>query len=95
MAYENLGLDPYLNPVNAPQNQGGADPYIFQSENDRGMITNNFVQNISADKIAAGTITVAMTLGSSATGTITIDGANNRMVWHDGTTNRIVIGEAS
>lgn len=93
MAYKNLGLDPYLNQINSPQNQGGADPYIFQSENDRNVITNNFIQTVGADKITAGTVTVAVTLGSATTGTITLDGGNNRIVIHDGTTNRIVIGE--
>lgn len=55
-------------------------------------ITNAKIVTLDASKIAAGTILVAMNLGTSASGTVILDGANNRIVVHDGTTNRVVIG---
>jgi hypothetical protein len=55
-------------------------------------ITNAKIADVSADKITTGTLSVTMNVGSP-TGPkgVFIEGANNRIRLHDGTTNRIVI----
>jgi hypothetical protein len=55
-------------------------------------VTNAKILDINASKITAGTVVVALNLGTSASGSLILDGANNRILVHDGTTNRIVIG---
>lgn len=55
-------------------------------------VTNEKILDINANKISAGTVVVALNLGTSASGSLILDGANNRIIVHDGTTNRIVIG---
>ena len=55
-------------------------------------VTDDKIITVSADKLTAGTITVGINLGVGTSGSMTFDGANNRIVINDGTTNRIVIG---
>jgi len=55
-------------------------------------VTSSKIVSLDASKINAGTIVVALNLGTSASGSLILDGANNRFIVHDGTTNRIVIG---
>ena len=50
------------------------------------------VSNLQPEEIASGTYGETMNLGTAATGYIRLDGANNRIIVNDGTTNRIVIG---
>lgn len=57
-----------------------------------GAVTNDKVVSINASKITAGTVIVALNLGTASAGSLILDGANNRIVVHDGTTNRVVIG---
>lgn len=87
-------LDEFLMPVNSPiaQNQGAVSAYQFDYGNESGVISTRKVRAISADKITAGTFLASMNLGTTATGTVILDGVNNRIVIHDGTVNRIVIG---
>lgn len=48
---------------------------------------------ISADYIKAGTLTVAVDVGVGASGAyVRLDGVNNRIIIHDGSNPRIVIG---
>ena len=51
------------------------------------------IADLSADKITAGDLIVAVNVGESITGFVRLDGVNNRMIVHNGTTNRIVIGD--
>lgn len=90
----NLGLDIYLMPVNSPiaNNKGATSSYDFDSQNERNTVGNSKIAYMSADKIASGTVIVGLNLGSSSSGYVLLDGANNRIVVNDGTTNRIVIG---
>lgn len=55
-------------------------------------ITNAKIDSVSADKITAGTVTVAMDLGD---GNITLDGASKRILINDGTHDRVLIGYQS
>ena len=56
-------------------------------------VTNAKIQSIAAEKILTGDLTVAVDIGSPALGYTRLDGANNRIIQHDGTTIRIVIGD--
>jgi len=89
-----LGLDIFLMPKNSPivNNQGITSSYDFDSQNERNTVSNSKIAYMSADKIASGTVIVGLNLGSSTSGYVLLDGANNRIVVNDGTTNRIVIG---
>lgn len=101
---DNLGLNQFLQPISSPiaQNQGVTTAYEFNSEYERSTIYNTLVRdgaitsakivNLDASKINAGTVVVALNLGAGASGSLVLDGANNRIVVNDGTTNRIVIG---
>jgi hypothetical protein len=93
--YKFLNLNMFMQPENSPitQMSGQVSAYDFDWINERGAITTSMVKFLSADKLSAGVVTVSMNLGSATSGTVILDGANNRIVVHDGTTNRIVIGE--
>lgn len=54
-------------------------------------ITNAKISNISADKIITSTLTAQVNVGSG-TGYVRLDGVNNRIIIHDGSHPRIVIG---
>lgn len=56
-------------------------------------ITDAKITSLSANKITAGDIIVAVDIGNPASGFVRLDGVNNRIIVNDGTTNRIVIGE--
>ena len=56
-----------------------------------GAITNAKISNVSADKIITSTLTAQVNVGSG-TGYVRLDGANNRIIIHDGSHPRIVIG---
>jgi|GEM_PF-5377117 len=90
----NLGLDIFLQPKNSPivNNQKVVSSYDFDGQYERNSVGNNKIAYMSADKIASGTVIVGLNLGSSTSGYVLLDGANNRILVHDGTTNRIVIG---
>ena len=56
-------------------------------------ITNAKIVTLAANKLTAGTLTVAVDVGTASGGAfVRVDGANNRIIVNDGTTNRIVIG---
>ena len=61
----------------------------YQTNNQGNAVTSYNIKNISADKITAGIITVALSLGGA---NVTIDGATSRIIVNDGTTNRVLIG---
>ena len=89
-------LNEFLQPINAPvtQDRGFTLGYNFDLNYDRNIITTSKVQSISADRIASGTVVVAVNLGTASGGAyLLLDGANNRILVNDGTTNRVVIGE--
>jgi hypothetical protein len=90
-----LGLNIYLLPNDSPisNNQTITSSYDFDSQNERNSVSNSKIAYMSADKIASGTVIVGLNLGSSTSGYVLLDGANNRIVVNDGTTNRIVIGD--
>ena len=99
--YTSIGLNVYLQPINAPSSAAGfISAYAFDSNNERSAITNSFLQDASvtnakivslaADKILAGTVTVALGIGGA---NVTIDGGNNRIIVNDGTNDRIIIGQ--
>ena len=101
--YTTIGLNQFLVSSNSVlSNSGAVSAYDFQSEAERSSIPNYLIQDdavnnrkivsVSADKITAGTVLVSVTLGTSTAGTLILDGANNRIIVHDGTTNRVVIG---
>lgn len=56
-------------------------------------ITDAKIVSLSANKITAGDLIVAVDIGNPASGYVRLDGTNNRIIVNDGTTNRIVIGE--
>jgi len=91
--YEDIGLNRYYQPIDAPVTRRSyTSPYDFDSQNERGIIHTTLVQQISADKITAGIISAFVNVGTSSAGTVSLDGANNRIVIHDGTVERIWIG---
>lgn len=94
MIYENLGLNMYMQPVTSPTFENmGVSAYDFVSNNERNIISTSFVQEINANKINAGTVTVAINLGTTGTTAfLKLDGENNRIVVNDGTVDRIWIG---
>jgi hypothetical protein len=93
--YKDLNLNLFLQPLNSPvTSRQFTTAYQFQNETERGAVTTNLVRTIRADQIAAGTVIVAMNLGTASSGSLILDGANNRILVNDGTTNRILIGEA-
>lgn len=93
LIYDNIGLDEYLSPVNAPISTWGlVSAYDFDYQNERNVIHTTLVQQISADKIVAGTIAAVVSVGTSTAGTVFMDGPNNRFVVNDGTVDRIWIG---
>ena len=98
--YSALGLNNYLQPLNAPSSASGQiSSYAFDSNNERSSITNTFLQDASVtnakivslavDKLLAGTVTIALGIGGP---NVTIDGANNRIIVNDGDDDRILIG---
>lgn len=87
-------LDEYYQPVDHPLLKKAKElsqDDVLSSLN-RNAISPSRMQYITADKIAAGTVIVALNVGSSTTGYIKIDGANKRIVINDGTTDRIYFG---
>lgn len=99
--YTSLGLNNYLQPINAPSSASGQiSAFAFDSNNERSAITNSFLQDASvtnakivslaADKILAGTVTIALGIGGP---NVTIDGGNNRIIVNDGDDDRILIGK--
>jgi trimeric autotransporter adhesin len=56
-------------------------------------ITDAKITSLSANKILAGDLVVAVDVGNPTTGYVRLDGVNNRILVHDGTNPRIVIGD--
>lgn len=56
-------------------------------------VTDAKITSLSANKILAGDLVVAVDVGNPTTGYVRLDGTNNRILVHDGTTPRIVIGD--
>lgn len=106
MDYRELGLNQFLQPINAPISLSGAvSSYDFDSNYSSNIIRTTTVQDnaitdrkitsISADKIGAGTVIVSINLGTATTGYMKLDGANNNIVINDGTVDRIIMGYKS
>ena len=104
MDYRELGLNQFLQPINAPISSSGAvSSYEFDSNYSSNIvrtttvqdnaITNRKITSVSADKISAGTVIVSINLGTATTGYIKLDGANNRIVVNDGTVDRVYLGD--
>jgi hypothetical protein len=70
-----------------------ADASITNIKIKDASITDAKIVSLSADKITAGEIIVAVDIGSPSSGYIRLDGDNNRIIVNDGTNNRILIGE--
>ena len=89
-----FSLDAYLDAVNAPISLTPpvTPGYQFNTANETNAVVNTNIRNIAASKISAGSITVAINLGSATTGSVVLDGANNRILINDGTVDRILIG---
>ena len=99
--YSGLGYNPNLlsNDSILLNNQNFFTSYGFNQNFQRSLIntvqlvgsavTDAKIENLSAGKIIAGTITISVAIGNS---NVLIDGANNRIVINDGTNNRVVIG---
>jgi hypothetical protein len=91
--YKDLNLNEFLQPVDAPITlRNFTSSYQFANDTERGAVTTGLVRTIRADQLTAGTIVVPMNLGTSSAGSVILDGANNRIIVNDGTTNRILIG---
>jgi len=93
--YSGLGLDSQLRPLNSPVTSYGSGyitGMLYDAILERSSVTTTQVKSISADRIGAGTVIVGLNLGTSSAGYVLLDGANNRIIVNDGTTNRIVIG---
>jgi len=56
-------------------------------------VTDAKITSLAAEKILAGDLVVAVDVGNPTTGYVRLDGDNNRIVVHDGTNPRIVIGD--
>jgi hypothetical protein len=56
-------------------------------------VTDAKITSMSANKILTGDLVVAVDVGNPATGYVRLDGVNNRILVHDGTNPRIVIGD--
>jgi len=67
----------------------GIEPRVSQREYLPDSVKDRHIESLTADKITAGTITVALGVGSA---NIIIDGENTRIVINDGTHDRILIG---
>jgi hypothetical protein len=68
-----------------------ADASITNIKIKDASITDAKIVSLSADKITAGEIIVAVDIGSPSSGYIRLDGDNNRIIVNDGTTNRVLI----
>lgn len=102
--YNDLGLNQFLQPTNSPVTSSGfVNAYQFDSNNERSVITNSYIQDqavtnakivsLVADKISAGTVTVSIGVGTTTSGYLRMDGANNRFVVNDGTVDRSYYGK--
>ncbi len=101
----NQFLMPINSPI--AQNMGAVDPYTYDYLNERGVVNNSKIRTVTADKMITGTLvagvgvppsnlnngtlTTAINVGTGL-GSVIIDGPNNRILIHDGTNPRIVIG---
>lgn len=89
-----LNLNSFYQSNNSPLvTMNYVSSYYFDSTTERGAVSTTKVNYLSADKIGAGTVVVGINVGSSSTGYVLIDGANNRIIINDGTTNRAVFGD--
>jgi hypothetical protein len=66
--------------------------FQFDVQTDRNAVGAVNIRNLTADKILAGTISVAIGLGTEGTGYIKLDGGNNNIVVNDGSNDRVLIG---
>lgn len=88
-------LNNYLQPSDAPvsqPNDRNNTPFDFANNVARNSVTATKVRSVFAGNILAGTVKVGINLGSSSSGFILLDGANNRIIINDGTVDRIVFG---
>ncbi len=88
-------LNSYLQPIGAPcvyKPIPEVTPLDFSKNFTRNVVSQSKIPFLPVSKIGAGTIIVSFSLGSTSGPYLLLDGANNRILVNDGTTNRIVIG---
>jgi len=86
-----MELNAFLQPVGSPITVSSlVDGYDFDSDYDRSSITSTKVRTISADKIAAGTVSVTVNVGGE---NIVISGEDVNIKVYDGTVNRVLVGK--
>lgn len=98
--YGTLNLNQYLQSVNSFLGSSGYVPaYDFQSNNERGVITNTFLGNFSFNKGTGGTLTLGGTsngngvlLIKNSSGTVIVEGNNVGHTYYDaGGTKQIAV----
>ena len=88
-------LNQYQQPNNAPVYDTydvTLTPFDFSNGVSRNSVSATKVRSVFAGNILAGTVKVGLNLGSSSTGYILLDGANNRIIINDGTVDRVILG---
>lgn len=92
--YSNIGLDNKLQKIGsiANKDRNWQGSYDFDATTDVSIISTKKVRSISADKLSAGTVVVAIDIGN---GNISLDGENNRIIINDGTDDRVLLGYQS
>ena len=87
-------LNLFLQPLNAPVTTTvhPRSSFYFNQVGGRNSVTATKVKSVYAGNILAGTVQVGINIGSTSTGYVKLDGANDRIVINDGTVNRIIIG---
>ena len=103
MSYLDLGYNAQLERVLLPVENVSAVDYdalyedgsIISSKVLANAITNEKINAVDVTKLTAGVLNVEVEIGVGTGGAyVRLDGVNNRIVVHDGTTPRIVIGDA-
>jgi len=100
--YLTEGFDPFFRRM-IPSNSGNQSAVGYDSANEDasvygGKILGNSIEgyhikNITADKITTSTLTSPVNVGAGESGEfVKLDGPNNRILIHDLTKNRILIG---
>lgn len=82
----------YTNERNAVTGMFIQDASIGSAKIQDASIDSAKIISVEAEKILAGTVTVALNLGTASGGSIVLDGANKRITISDGTTDRVLLG---
>jgi len=80
-----------LMPQDSPiAQQGQVTSFVFDYQNEAGVVSQSKIKSLSADVIQAGTINTTINIGGL---NVLIDGANGRIIVNDGTVDRVLIGK--